>query len=93
MSPVQAQLAGGEGTCGVYGTLVVCDAVKVIKLMQDSCGLKHDSRLLDVGAGLGRWGCTGQRPCCAVVADTYATCRHSHLSGVCQYCFTAYISL
>lgn len=51
----QNKLGGGEGIEGLYGTLACGGMQKVLDCMAANCGLKSTSRLVDVGAGIGRW--------------------------------------
>jgi len=46
---------GGNGTTGaIYGELTMGSMQKVVNLMVDKCGMTHESRVIDVGAGLGK---------------------------------------
>ena len=51
---MQNKLGGGEGIEGLYGSLTRSGMHKVLHSMSKTCGLNQSSRLLDVGAGLGR---------------------------------------
>lgn len=50
----QNKLGGGEGIEGLYGTLACGGMQKVLDCMAAHCGLQSNSRLVDVGAGIGR---------------------------------------
>lgn len=50
----QNKLGGGEGIEGLYGSLTRTGMQKVLHSLSKSCGLDQSSRLVDVGAGLGR---------------------------------------
>ena len=50
----QNKLGGGEGIEGLYGTLACGGMQKVLDCMAANCGLQRTSRLVDVGAGIGR---------------------------------------
>lgn len=52
----QNQVSGGEGNDGVYGTLTPASMQTVLDALRQHCGLKPESVLLDLGAGVGRWG-------------------------------------
>lgn len=51
---MQNKLGGGEGIEGLYGSLTRAGMQKVLHSLSKTCGLDQRSRLLDVGAGLGR---------------------------------------
>ncbi len=51
---LQNKLGGGEGVEGLYGTLACGGMQKVLDCMAANCGLQSTSRLVDVGAGIGR---------------------------------------
>ncbi len=51
---MQNKLGGGEGIEGLYGSLTRTGMAKVLHSLSKSCGLDQTSRLVDVGAGLGR---------------------------------------
>ena len=51
---VQNKLGGGEGIEGLYGTLACSGMQKVLECMSRKCGMTRDSRLVDMGAGIGR---------------------------------------
>lgn len=51
---LQNKLGGGEGIEGLYGTLACSGMQKVLECMSAKCGMTSDSRLVDVGAGIGR---------------------------------------
>ena len=51
---LQNKLGGGEGIEGLYGSLTRTGMQKVLHSLSKSCGLDHTSRLVDIGAGLGR---------------------------------------
>ncbi len=71
---MQNKLGGGEGIEGLYGSLTRTGMQKVLHSLTKSCRLDQTSRLVDIGAGLGRsefyWTavCTS-----AVSADFYNT--------------------
>lgn len=73
---VQNKLGGGEGIEGLYGTLACGGMQKVLDCMAANCGLKSTSRLVDVGAGIGRWvlSCRAHTHC------TYIALNHDTLS-------------
>jgi hypothetical protein len=48
------QLGGNGHTGAIYGELTMGAMQKVINLMVDKCELTHKSRVIDVGAGLGK---------------------------------------
>lgn len=50
----QNKLGGGEGIEGLYGTLARSGMQRVLDCMQQHCDLEPSSRLVDVGAGIGR---------------------------------------
>lgn len=50
----QNKLGGGEGVEGLYGSVTKGGMQKVIASLRDKCGLDASSRLVDIGAGLGR---------------------------------------
>ncbi|KAK9904097.1 hypothetical protein WJX75_004484 [Coccomyxa subellipsoidea] len=54
MRSLENKLGGGEGIEGLYGTLACGGMQKVLDCMAANCGLKSTSRLVDVGAGIGR---------------------------------------
>jgi len=52
---VKRNQLGGNGTTGaIYGELTMGSMQKVVNLMVNKCGLTHTSRVIDVGAGLGK---------------------------------------
>ena len=51
---VQNKMGGGEGIEGLYGSLTRTGMHKVLHSLSKSCGLDQTSRLVDIGAGLGR---------------------------------------
>ena len=51
---LQNKLGGGEGIEGLYGTLACSGMHKVLECMSTKCGMTKDSRLVDMGAGIGR---------------------------------------
>ena len=51
---LQNKLGGGEGIEGLYGTLACSGMQKVLECMSAKCGMTSDSRLVDMGAGIGR---------------------------------------
>jgi hypothetical protein len=51
---LQSKMGGGEGIEGLYGTLACSGMHKVLECMASNCGLTSISRLVDVGAGIGR---------------------------------------
>ena len=51
---MQNKLGGGEGIEGLYGSLTRTGMQKVLHSLTKSCGLDQTSRLVDIGAGLGR---------------------------------------
>ena len=52
---LQNKLGGGEGIEGLYGTLACSGMQKVLECMSAKCGMTCDSRLVDMGAGIGRY--------------------------------------
>ncbi|CAL8470511.1 g10053 [Coccomyxa elongata] len=54
MRSLENKLGGGEGIEGLYGTLACGGMQKVLDCMAANCGLQSTSRLVDVGAGIGR---------------------------------------
>ncbi|KAL0021733.1 hypothetical protein WJX79_010366 [Trebouxia sp. C0005] len=54
MQSAENKLGGGEGIEGLYGSLTRTGMQKVLHSLAKSCGLDQTSRLVDVGAGLGR---------------------------------------
>ena len=54
---VQSKLGGGEGIEGLYGTLACSGMQRVLDCLAAQCGLASHSRLVDVGAGIGRRAC------------------------------------
>ncbi|KAL3161615.1 hypothetical protein ABBQ32_010473 [Trebouxia sp. C0010 RCD-2024] len=54
MQSAENKLGGGEGIEGLYGSLTRTGMQKVLHSLSKSCGLDQSSRLVDVGAGLGR---------------------------------------
>ena len=60
---VQNKLGGGEGIEGLYGSLTRTGMQKVLHSLSKSCGLDKSSRLVDVGAGLGRYVDIAQQVC------------------------------
>lgn len=57
---LQNKLGGGEGIEGLYGTLACSGMQKVLECLTAKCGMTSDSRLIDMGAGIGRHVCTLQ---------------------------------
>ena len=51
---LQNKLGGGEGIEGLYGTLACSGMQKVLDCMAAHCGMTKESRLVDMGAGIGR---------------------------------------
>ncbi len=51
---LQNKLGGGEGIEGLYGTLACSGMQKVLECMAAHCGMTEESRLVDMGAGIGR---------------------------------------
>ena len=51
---LQNKLGGGEGIEGLYGTLAYSGMQKVLDCMAAHCGMTRESRLVDMGAGIGR---------------------------------------
>lgn len=50
---------------GIYGSITATGMHKVLECMKHNCGLGKSSTLIDIGAGLGRWGvlfCTQHGP-------------------------------
>ena len=41
---------------GIYGSITATGMHKVLECMKHNCGLGKSSTLIDIGAGLGRWG-------------------------------------
>lgn len=60
---LQNKLGGGEGIEGLYGSLTRTGMQKVLHSLSKSCGLDKSSRLVDVGAGLGRYVANAQQMC------------------------------
>ncbi|BDA45886.1 hypothetical protein COCOBI_07-6730 [Coccomyxa sp. Obi] len=54
MRSLENKLGGGEGIEGLYGTLACGGMQKVLDCMAANCGLQSTSRLVDIGAGIGR---------------------------------------
>lgn len=73
---MQNKLGGGEGIEGLYGSLTRTGMQKVLHSLTKSCGLDQTSRLVDIGAGLGR----SELSCTAVCM---------WLTIVSQFCITA----
>lgn len=63
MLVLQNKLGGGEGIEGLYGSLTRTGMQKVLHSLSKSCGLDKSSRLIDVGAGLGRYVANAQQIC------------------------------
>ena len=63
---MQNKLGGGEGIEGLYGTLACSGMQRVLDCLVAQCGLAPHSRLVDVGAGIGRRAHAGFSPpfCC-----------------------------
>lgn len=64
MAPLQNKLGGGEGVEGLYGSIKKSGMDKVVECMAAKCGLDSRSVMVDIGAGLGRWGsrCAAHSP-------------------------------
>ena len=60
---LQNKLGGGEGIEGLYGSLTRTGMQKVLHSLSKSCGLDKSSRLVDVGAGLGRYANNAEQMC------------------------------
>ncbi|GAB4821524.1 hypothetical protein N2152v2_008570 [Parachlorella kessleri] len=54
MQSLENKLGGGEGIEGLYGSVTKGGMQKVLTALRDKCGLDSNSRLVDIGAGLGR---------------------------------------
>lgn len=52
----QSKLGGGEGIEGIYGSITASGMTKIFDCLHHNCGLGSNSTLVDIGAGLGRWG-------------------------------------
>ena len=63
MLVLQNKLGGGEGIEGLYGSLTRTGMQKVLHSLSKSCGLDKSSRLVDIGAGLGRYVANAQQIC------------------------------
>jgi hypothetical protein len=55
----QSKLGGGEGVEGIYGSITATGMQKIFDCMHHNCALDTKSRLIDIGAGLGRCGRDG----------------------------------
>lgn len=66
---MQNRVGGGEGVEGLYGSVACKGTTDIVDCMRDECGLDSSSRLVDIGAGLGRCGILhDQRPACLACA-------------------------
>ncbi len=65
---MQNKLGGGEGIEGLYGSLTRTGMQKVLHSLAKSCGLDQTSRLVDIGAGLGRSELSCTAVCTSVVS-------------------------
>lgn len=54
MRAVESQLGGGEGLCGIYGSITQASMDRVVSSLKTHAGFSADSILLDIGSGLGR---------------------------------------
>lgn len=54
MRTVENQLGGGEGVCGIYGSITQASMERVVSSLKTHTGFSADSILLDIGSGLGR---------------------------------------
>ncbi|GBF95231.1 hypothetical protein Rsub_07946 [Raphidocelis subcapitata] len=54
MQTMESKLGGGEGVEGIYGSITATGMGRIFDCMQHNCALDGRSRLVDVGAGLGR---------------------------------------
>lgn len=54
MRTAENQLGGGEGLCGMYGSITQSSMDRVVASLKIHTGFGADSTLLDVGSGLGR---------------------------------------
>lgn len=54
VSCLQGRLGGGEGVCGIYGSITQTGMKRVFDCLRHSTGLDGASTLVDIGAGLGR---------------------------------------
>ena len=52
----QAQVGGGEGIEGIYGSIGMSGMCRIFSVLISKCGLDSSSAFLDVGTGLGRYG-------------------------------------
>ena len=50
----QAQVGGGEGVEGIYGSIGMSGMLRIFSVLVSKCGLGSSSVFLDVGTGLGR---------------------------------------
>ncbi|CAD7695618.1 unnamed protein product [Ostreobium quekettii] len=54
MASIENKLGGGEGVVGVYGSITRTGIQAVVQCLVETCGMDEYSRLVDIGAGLGR---------------------------------------
>ena len=68
---MQNKLGGGEGIEGLYGSLTRTGMQKVLHSLTKSCELDQTSRLVDIGAGLGRSDLSGTAVCTSVLSANF----------------------
>jgi hypothetical protein len=54
LDSLQNKLGGGEGVEGLYGSITAAGMHRILDALTQLCSLNLDSKLVDVGAGLGR---------------------------------------
>ena len=69
-------MGGGEGVEGLYGSINRSGMQKVVDCLREHCGLDASSRMVDIGAGLGR--CCRVRQCPALLL--LMSCFHKRCS-------------
>lgn len=54
MQAEERRLGGGEGVCGVYGSIACAGMDRVVAMLKHHAAFATDSVLVDIGSGLGR---------------------------------------
>jgi len=81
---MQNKLGGGEGIEGLYGSLTRTGMQKVLHSLTKSCGLDQTSRLVDIGAGLGRSELFCTAVCTSAVSIHFVNTALLELAASCE---------
>ncbi len=81
---IQNKLGGGEGIEGLYGSLTRTGMQKVLHSLAKSCGLDQTSRLVDIGAGLGRSELSCTAVCTSAVSANFVNKALLEVAASCE---------